>query len=564
MSGLVFLVPAASTRQTSLLVMLLRSAAMLRFTRSSALPRSLSLAQAPATSRLPTATQRREISSRRDSDEGSRAAGRRARRPFSNAHVVQALQIFYEREQHFAVPFRFVVPQSADNRAVEWPLELHGLPLGGRVHRLVRSLLKGDTLATSPQTAKVVAQLVDMGFPLLDWADYWFEHVYLRAIETYKQREGDLFVPQKFVVPESDPEWPRATWGLALGLHVAKLRKQRRESLPTDQAEQLDELGFVWSVRDAKWTEYFMPGLRRFYAIHGHVDVPLAFSVPDPSDDARWPSRLAGYMLGRHVYMVRSGKYAAQAEGSKDELDQLGFSMNLSDKAWSNSILPALRVFTSEFHHCDVQQDFVVPATEPWPKKSWGFKLGQTVKSVRRGAYETQVQASKAELEQLGFVWNARHRLEKTVRTVVLPALSTYERIYGDLLVSTDFVVPEGDPEWPALTWGFRLGHWITRVRAGQIELPQHIRAEVDGIGFIWRFNDARWNDVLLPSFRVYKQLHGSCARMSTKFRVPHEEPYPRQAWGVNLGGAVWHIRNGDTYVSSTDKQSVLKELGVL
>lgn len=508
-------------------------------------------------------------------DEGHEAQGDRPRRRTAvstqHAHLLEALRVFHARERHFAVPFRFVVPSSSSScqsqelgsgdAPPEWPRELHGFPLGVRVHRLVRAAPGGKGAAAGASAKRLRAQLVDMGFPLARWRDYWFTHVYLRALETYRQLQGDLFVPQKFVVPEDDPLWPRATWGVALGLHVAQLRKQREE-LPRDQIDALDALGFVWSVRDAKWTEYFLPGLRRFHELHGHADVPLAFAVPE--DDPRWPRQLAGYLLGRHVYMVRSGKYAAQAAASQDELQRLGFSMSVSEKAWKENIFPALEAFAREFGHCDVHQEFVVPALDPWPAKAWGLKLGQTVKGIRQGAYEPQTRASRAELEALGFVWNARHRLEKTVRTVVLPALETYARVHGDQLVSTDFVVPESGETWPARTRGFRLGHWISRVRAGQIELPRHVRDELDAAGFIWRFNDARWNDVLLPSFRAYHDIHGSCARMSTKFHVPHEPPYPRQAWGVNLGGAMWHIRNGDTYVASDDKQRELRALGVL
>lgn len=488
-----------------------------------------------------------------------------------HAQLALALRVFFERERHFAVPFRFVVPSAAlqpsrdaqpQQQPAEWPRELHGFPLGVRVHRFVRALAAGKSAAAASASAQqLAAQLAAMDFPLMRWGDYWFRHVHLRALETYKRRHGDLFVPQKFVVPEGDTDWPRETWGVALGLHVAKLRKLKDE-LPREQIDALDAIGFVWSVRDAKWSEYFLPGMRCFHDIYGHADVPLAFAIPE--DDPRWPKRLGGYLLGRHVYMVRSGKYASQFESSREELQRLGFSMNMSEKAWSESIFPALEVFSREFGHCDVHQDFVVPASAPWPTKAHGLRLGQTVKSIRQGAYETQVRTHRADLDSFGFVWNARHRVEKTVRAVILPALETYKRFHGDLLVSTDFIVPEDDDVWPVRTRGFRLGHWISRVRAGHIELPRHVKDELDRAGFIWRFNDARWNDVLLPSFRVYKRLHGSCARMSTKFHVPHSSPYPQQAWGVNLGGAMWHIRNGDTYVNSDEKQRELQSLGVL
>ncbi|CAH0480558.1 unnamed protein product [Peronospora belbahrii] len=441
-----------------------------------------------------------------------------------------------------------------------------------------------------------VEELQAMGFPVLGWQEYQFQEVCLPALRTYLDLYGDLFVPQKFIVPEDDGErnkeetglWPRATKGYKLGLAVAKIRKQVQQErqrvehvkekkkktrlsallppLPMKQVEALNELGFVWSVRDTKWYEFFLPGLRRYRELHGHANVPLAFTVPSHDVDSRWPKKLQRYRLGQHVYMVRSGKYATQVRESQQELEELGFSFRLGDKAWVESIFPALEVFSSKYGHCDVWQDFVVPSDESWPKDSWGLKLGDTVKNIRRGAYDTQIQAARKDLDALGFVWNARHRLEKIVRSVVIPALTTYKRLHGNnAAMTTDFVVPDRDPNWPVLTRGFKLGQWIARVRSGQVKLSSKLRSELDKVGFVWRFNDQRWNDILLPAFRAYAELHGgTCASMNTKFCVPAEAPYPRSTWGVNLGGALWHIRNGDSYVNCEDKQRKLRELGVL
>lgn len=505
-----------------------------------------------------------------------------------------ALRTFYANEQHFAVPPRFVVPapspfpfvfspsktQQAQEqhdttdttttagspvphhlRYESWPKELHGLPLGVRVRTFTRAVANG-TLKHSPRQ---LAELQALGFPWRDWETYLFETVTIPALSTYAALEGHLFVPQKFVVPHGDAAWPRPTWGVALGHVVANLRKQRESALAPDAVDALDALGFVWKVSDAKWSQYFLPGLRTFKAIHGHADVPLAFVIPEDGDESvAWPRHLRGYMLGRHVYMVRSGNYSSQVAASRTELEALGFSFNLSDTAWSQTIFPALEVFAREFGHCDVHQEFVVPSHAPWPEKAWGLKLGHTVKGIRQGAYEDQVQAHAQALEVLGFVWNAKQRLAHTVRDVVLPAMATYRKLHGHVLISTDFVVPENDAVWPAATRGFKLGHWITRARSGHVDVPSSLRGELDAVGFVWRFNDARWREILLPSFRAYAALHGSCHGMSTKFHVPHEPPYPERAWGANLGGAVWHMRNGDTYVHDDEKQRELRRLGVL
>ncbi|CAI5714053.1 unnamed protein product [Peronospora destructor] len=503
------------------------------------------------------------------SSEGSltRRSSSPSRSTQSLSQLVLALRIFHTLERHFAVPFSFVVPR----RSV-WPRELHHLSLGMKVHRFMQVQRKDSAWETKKQNMEQIQELRAMGFPLYSWQEYQFQEVCLPALKTYMKQYGDLFVPQKFVVPEGEEGEKKKK------RHQQKQREQQLKDkkkqaaspalppLPKNQVDALNELGFVWRVRDTKWYQFFLPGLRRYRELNGNADVPLAFTVPSHQEDPRWPKTLEGYMLGRHVYMVRSGKYATQVRDSRKELEELGFSFRLVDKAWIESIFPALEVFSAQYGHCDVWQDFVVPSEESWPKDSWGLKLGDTVKNIRRGAYDTQVRAARKELNALGFVWNARHRVEKFVRSVVIPALTTYQRLYGnDALVTTDFVVPDRDSNWPALSRGFRLGHWITRVRSGQVALPLKLRLELDKIGFVWRSYDQRWTDILLPAFQAYAELHGgTCASMSTKFYVPPEAPYPRITWGVNLGGALWHIRNGDSYVNCEDKQRELRALGIL
>uniref|UniRef100_A0AAV1TRQ3 Helicase-associated domain-containing protein n=1 Tax=Peronospora matthiolae TaxID=2874970 RepID=A0AAV1TRQ3_9STRA len=511
--------------------------------------------------------------------------------------LVLALRTFHALEEHFAVPFGFVVPRSD-----QWPPEVQSMPLGVKVHRFVQTLNKNPTTFLSSSASenenkanvKQVQELQALGFPLYSWQAYQFQQVCLPALKTYAELFGHLFVPQKFVVPDrhNEPDaaaqWPRATHGYKLGLVVAKMRKQvqqekQREQqlndsrlqtglsaalpcLPKSQVDALNELGFVWRVRDTKWYKFFLPGLRRYRELHGHADVPLTFTIPSHDKDPRWPKTLAGYKLGRHVTMVRAGNYTTQVRDSKKELEDLGFSFRVLDKVWKESIFPALKVFSEIHSHCDVWQEFVVPSNEPWPQDSWGLKLGVTVKNIRRGAFEAQTQASRKELDALGFVWNARQRIEATVRSVVIPALTTHRRLHGNnALVTTDFVVPDRDPNWPVHTRGFKLGRWITRVRSGKVALSPKLRAELDEVGFVWRSTDQRWHDVILPAFQAYASLHGgSCASMSTKFFVPPEAPYPRAAWGVNLGGALWHIRNGDSYVNCEAKRREMRALGIL
>ncbi|KAJ0396689.1 hypothetical protein P43SY_006474 [Pythium insidiosum] len=493
-----------------------------------------------------------------------------AKRQKELAQLVEAVHVFHEREGHFAVPINFIVPTSARS-ATAWPTELRGFTLGVKIHKLMQ-LVANDKAPNGSQ--QHIAALEAMGFPVANWRHYLFNTVLLPSLRHYQRCHDNLFVPQKFVVPADGRdtgsneagEWPRTTWGYPLGLQVAKLRRDQ-DLLSAAHVDALNAIGFVWNVRDAKWHEYFMPGLRLFKELHGHADVPLAFVIPSDgeSDAAVWPQHLRGYHLGRHVYMVRSGKYAKYIEQARPELDALGFAFDVSDNLWHYTIFPALEIFSQLHGHCDVPQDFVVPAEDPWPESAYGWRLGHTVRSIRhQGIYEEQVRTARKDLDRIGFVWNAGDRVEATLRRIVLPAMRAYQTLHGDILVSTDFVVPRDANGWPSQARGFRLGHWITRVRAGQIDLPKALKQELDTLGFVWRFNDERWKNVLLPAFRVYAELHGSCRSMSTKFHVPHEPPYPKQCWGVNLGGAMWHIKNGDTYVNDPLKERELKRLGLL
>ncbi|DAZ94702.1 TPA: hypothetical protein N0F65_000017 [Lagenidium giganteum] len=498
--------------------------------------------------------------------------------------VVRGVRIFHDREGHFAVPAQFQVPATGPE-ATTWPEDLRGFKLGMRVHKLMQAVGKktahsveecattavakkrSSSTQMSQATAKRLAmqeaiqRLEALGFPTSSWKDYQFQHVFLPALQAFRAIEQHMFVPQKFVVPFNDPAWPRRTWGFALGMQVKSVR-QNRESISDDHADALDAIDFAWNVREAKWFQYFLPGLRTYKQIYGDVRVPLAFMVP--MHDKRWPRHLWRYALGQHVFMVRSGMYSEQLEACQAELAALGFVLSVSDSLWNDTIFPALQAFVKHHGHCDVPQEFVVPAKSGWPNSAWHTKLGQYVKNIRQGRYQDQVKAHKDELTALGFVWQShKNHHEATFQTIVLPAFETYKKLYGDVLISTDFVVPSSI-KWPEKTHGFKLGQWITRVRNGKVKLTEKSRVQLEQAGFVWRVNDARWHDVLVPAFRVYAQLHGSCESMNTKFYVPSEPPYPKQAWGVNLGGALWHIRNGDTYVHDPQKRMELRKLGVL
>lgn len=77
--------------------------------------------------------------------------------------------------------------------------------------------------------------------------DVRWANVFL-GLETYKKINGDLLIPQPFVIP-NEPEWPEQVWGLRLGARVNAIRSQNTfiKNNP-ERREMLVELGFVWDI----------------------------------------------------------------------------------------------------------------------------------------------------------------------------------------------------------------------------------------------------------------------------------------------------------------------------
>jgi len=152
--------------------------------------------------------------------------------------IYLALQTYIKETGKTTVPVNLVVPDCDP-----WPESTRGLPLGKKLS-VVRSkaFLKNNPGARE--------KLEALGFELDSKAaanDTRFQKVY-DALLTYKKLNGDLLVPQPFVVPEKSDEWPENTWGLRLGARVNAIRSQGTfVNTNPDRRKQLDDIGFEWS-----------------------------------------------------------------------------------------------------------------------------------------------------------------------------------------------------------------------------------------------------------------------------------------------------------------------------
>uniref|UniRef100_A0A7S4SEJ8 Helicase-associated domain-containing protein n=1 Tax=Ditylum brightwellii TaxID=49249 RepID=A0A7S4SEJ8_9STRA len=142
----------------------------------------------------------------------------------------------HDGEGALTVPPYFVVPDCDP-----WPEQTRGLPLGKKIPTVrLKSYLKANPGAQE--------KLKKIGFEFdgkVAANDARYKKVY-DALVRYKEINGDLLIPQPFVVPENN-DWSEEMWGLRLGARVNAIRSQGT-FVKTNPArkEELDELGFEW------------------------------------------------------------------------------------------------------------------------------------------------------------------------------------------------------------------------------------------------------------------------------------------------------------------------------
>jgi hypothetical protein len=144
----------------------------------------------------------------------------------------------------FHIPKNFVVPSYAP-----WPEETRGLPLG----KMLSNIRSKAFLKANPDA---MDKLQSIGFELDGKAaanDAKFALVY-RALAAYKQLYGNLLVPQPFVIPSQNEDWPQETWGLRLGARVNAIRSQGTfVKTNPERTKILTDLGFEWET--SNWSK---------------------------------------------------------------------------------------------------------------------------------------------------------------------------------------------------------------------------------------------------------------------------------------------------------------------
>lgn len=348
--------------------------------------------------------------------------------------TIGALKRYHEKHADLILPRRFVVPEQDD-----YPKELHGIDLAGTVYDM-----KWWQRHVKERPDRV-AELNQLGFVWERLQSEW--NLVLEGLMAYGTIHGNLLVPSKFVVPY-EQDWPKATWGLALGNCVYRIRS-RGDFLQGCNAwsrrDQLDAIGFVWCTREHKFN-MFCSALHLYaqieatdngYSSLSALKVPSRFSIPHGDDE--WPKSLWGYKLGEKCTAVRQKQLYLKGHPERlKTLQNLGFHFGGNDSLSWLKVVHASAVF-SQMHgkKLDAKATFVVPAPPqrvvhdeyspdssivgsdeawPWPEYLWGFPLGQRLKDIRlKGYYLSgkEANARRSQLDALGFVWEPKRGRRK-------------------------------------------------------------------------------------------------------------------------------------------------------
>jgi Helicase associated domain len=309
--------------------------------------------------------------------------------------------------------------------------------------------------------------------------------------------------------------------------------------------------------------------------------------------------------------MIPSDEVSPSSAAEQQQIDN-----DNDDDEWK-AVVAAFQMYKAAYGDLKVPQRFVVPDIAPWPKISWGLKLGKVVSAIRlTGRYllQTSDPATRNErrklLDSLGFVWSVRRsasdadpdaqgiRLEQ-----IVTATELYKRIVGDIaMIPENFSVPDSEA-WPESVRGLPLGRQLEMIKRSKNEAlrtkfrslgvpmeplaktsdeslfneensapspsmlstPSDIAAALekawDGYPDGPSANDIRFQNVY-TALVTYKRLYDDLL-VPQPFVVPKDPQWPEDIWGLRLGARVNAIRSQGTFVNNNSaRRKLLDDLG--
>ncbi|ABM69340.1 DEAD/DEAH box helicase [Prochlorococcus marinus] len=291
-----------------------------------------------------------------------------------------------------------------------------------------------------------IQELDDIGF-IWDILSYeWNEKITL--LKKFKEKHGHTKVPQKEPI---------------LGLWVTNLRSNKN-NFSSEKIQELNDIGFIWDIASHEWKERISL-LKQFKERHGHTKVPQKEPI-----------------LGQWVSNIRQKKNSLPLEKIQ-ELDNFGFIWDVPSYEWNQNII-LHKEFKEKHGHTKV------PRKEPI--------LGQWVQNIRQKRNSLPSEKIQ-ELDDIGFSWD-NHHADSWKKNIIL--LKEFKEKHGHTKVRHKEPV---------------IGEWVARLRSKKIDLSPEMIQELNDIGFIWDILSYEWNEKI-TLLKKFKEKHGHT-------KVPQKEP---------------------------------------
>ena len=279
-------------------------------------------------------------------------------------HYFSEASIYYAEHGDLNVPKRYTTPG--------------GLSLGVWLitqRRVREGLIQGDL------TQQQIARLDSIGMVWGNRKEIAWQHGF-EAAKKYHDTYGDLLVAGKYVDPEGYP----------LGQWILKTRQQKLNGcLKEERIAQLDEIGMVWSIFDAKWEKAYALAAA-YYEENGNLNISRSYVTA--------AGERLGVWLANQQWSYPKGKLT---EEQIERLNRIGMYWgNRNDRQWNQGYQEAKRYF-------EAHGDLKVPVNYVSPE---GYALGKWVKRQRytsqnpekSGAVLTEERIAK--LNAIGMIWN--------------------------------------------------------------------------------------------------------------------------------------------------------------
>ena len=225
-----------------------------------------------------------------------------------------------------------------------------------------------------------IQRLDDIGMVWGNRREIAWQHGF-EVAKKYHDTYGNLMVPGKYTDPDGYP----------LGQWIIKTRQQKLNGrLKEERIAQLDEIGMVWNIFDAKWEKAYALAAA-YYEENGNLNIPRSYVTA------------AGERLGQ---WVASQQWAYPKGKLTDEqverLNRIGMYWgNRNDRQWNEGYQEAKRYF-------DAHGNLNVPAEYVSPN---GYNLGNWVKRQRYTRQNPEKSCAVlteeriAKLDEIGMRW---------------------------------------------------------------------------------------------------------------------------------------------------------------